>query len=91
MSNKENSSILVSGRVVNVLPYEQKTEKFGCQKIHVETLEQYSQTLELQINNKQFNAIIGDTGVFHINLKGRKYNEKVFNSLECWKWEIDQL
>jgi hypothetical protein len=68
---------------------EQKTEKLTVQKVWIETLDKYPQTLEIQFNNKDFNGLVGDTGVFNINLRGRQWQDKVFNTLECWRWDID--
>ena len=90
MSN-QNNGILISGKITFVGANEKKSDKLSVQKVWVQTLEQYPQTLELQLNNKTFNGRVNDTGVFHINLRGRQWQDKVFNTLECWKWEIDQL
>jgi hypothetical protein len=90
----ENSAILISGKITHVGAKEQKSEKLSVQKVWIETMDKYPQTLEIQLNNKDFTGLVGDTGVFHINLRGRAWtnlnNEtKVFNTLECWKWDID--
>ena len=90
----ENSAILISGKITHVGAKEQKTEKLTVQKVWIETLDKYPQTLEIQFNNKDFNGRVDDTGVFHIKLRGRAWtnsnNEtKVFNTLECWRWDID--
>jgi hypothetical protein len=85
----ENSAILISGKITHVGAKEQKSEKLSVQKVWIETLDKYPQTLEIQLNNKDFNGLVGDTGVFSINLKGRQWQDKVFNTLECWKWNID--
>jgi hypothetical protein len=90
----ENSAILISGKITHVGAKEQKTDKLAVQKVWVQTLEKFPQTLEIQLNNKDFTGLVGDTGVFSINLRGRAWtnsnNEtKVFNTLECWKFDID--
>ena len=92
----ENSAILISGKITHVGAKEQKTEKLTVQKVWIETMEKYPQTLEIQFNNKDFNGRVNDTGVFHIKLRGRSWtnanNEtKVFNTLECIKDSVDQL
>jgi hypothetical protein len=85
----ENSAILISGKITHVGAKEKKTEKLTVQKVWIETLDKYPQTLEIQLNNKDFNGLVGDTGVFSINLRGRQWQDRVFNTLECWKWDID--
>jgi hypothetical protein len=90
----ENSAILISGKITYVGAKEQKSEKLTVQKVWIETMDKYPQTIEIQFNNKDFNGLVGDTGVFSINLRGRSWtnsnNEtKVFNTLECWKFDID--
>jgi hypothetical protein len=90
----ENSAIIISGKITHVGAKEKKTDKLAVQKVWIQTMEKYPQTLEIQLNNKDFTGLVGDTGVFSINLRGRSWtnsnNEtKVFNTLECWKWDID--
>jgi hypothetical protein len=85
----ENSAILISGKITHVGVKEQKSDKLAVQKVWIQTLDKYPQTLEIQLNNKDFNGIVGDTGVFSINLRGRQWQDRVFNTLECWKWDID--
>jgi hypothetical protein len=85
----ENSAILISGKITHVGAKEQKTDKLAVQKVWIETLEKYPQTLEIQLNNKDFTGLVGDTGVFSINLRGRQWQDRVFNTLECWKFNID--
>lgn len=69
---------------------------FKSRKLHVKTIEQYPQTLEIEFN--QGNALLldnlapGQKLKVDINLKGREWTNaegkvSVFNKLEGWKIE----
>jgi hypothetical protein len=90
----ENSAILISGKITHVGAKEQINEKFAKQVFFVQTLDKYPQEYKLETWNKDFNELVGNTGVFYINLRGRSYIRKDGtkdgnNTFQCYDWNID--
>lgn len=85
------SDLKVTGTVVNVLPLETKNN-FESQKIWLETDETYKQTLQIECGGKQSalfqNLVKGNKVEISVNLKGRIWQDKCFNTLSAWSVKI---
>lgn len=86
----------IKGKLVHVGQTINVNDKFKKREIWLETQEQYSQTLSLQIASNKCDVFNGHNGQeieVDINLKGRVWhnadgNPSVFNTLEVWSWNI---
>jgi hypothetical protein len=88
----------IKGIIKSIEPTKVVSEKFKSRQFVIQTQEQYSQTIQLQLvqgNCDTFNMAVGQEGTFAINLKGREWTSpqgevKVFNTIECWSWNAAQ-
>jgi len=86
----------VTGKIDKVGEVQQVSDKFKKREVWIETQEDYPQFINLQISQDkadQFNGNEGEVMKFGINLRGRKWTnpegqEKCFNSIEAWRWEL---
>jgi hypothetical protein len=82
-------NIEVTATVINILePVIYGTTE--TQKVWIKTNESYPQTLEITFINKKDvikHLVVNQPKKFHINLNGRQKDDKVYNSLVCWKFE----
>ena len=86
----------ITGNIKRMNPAEQITESLKKQSVHVETVEQYPQTLEIEFINDAIQKLEafrpGDKVNISINVRGREWinsqgEAKVFNTLNGWKIE----
>lgn len=73
----------------------QVSDRFKKRIIHVETVEQYPQTLEIQLTQDKTSLVDsfaeGQTVDISLNLRGREWDPndgsemKVFNTIEAWR------
>lgn len=86
----------ITGNIVRVLETEVRGEnQFKTRAIHVKTIEEYPQTVELQFTQGNVtlldNKKEGEKVKITYNLKGREYIKEgktlVFNTLQGWKIE----
>jgi hypothetical protein len=89
----------IKGQVKRILDTKIVSEKFKNRALHVETADQYPQTIEV-IFTQDKTAMLdsykpGDVVTIGINLKGREWTNpqgeiKVFNTCEGWKITKDE-
>ena len=86
----------ITGEIVRVLETEVRGEnQFKTRAVHVKTIEEYPQTVELQFTQGNVslldNRTAGEKVKITYNLKGREYIKEgkalVFNTLQAWKIE----
>lgn len=85
----------VSGEVVHVSDERRISDKLTIREFVVKTNEEYPQEIIMQMANKKAQALNevyeGDQVTAHINLRGRKGNNgRYFNTIECWKLEVNE-
>ena len=72
-------------------PIVEKSEKFKVREFIVEHGDKYPQTQSFQLVNDKCDLIdsipTGSEIVVYFNLRGRRFNDKVYNSLNAWKIE----
>lgn len=89
----------IKGKVVEVLPTQQISEKLKKRVLAVEYAEnvQYPETLAFEAVNDKCTSLdelrVGDEVEVHFNLRGRSYIDKTgnkawFNSLGIWKFDV---
>ncbi len=73
---------------MNILPKETKSN-YTSRKMWINTGGEYPQTIEVVCGGKKadlFDRVnIGDVVGVSVNIQGREYNGKVYNSLNAWK------
>lgn len=91
------SELTVKGKVVANLGVQSGMTRSGKSwskaTIVIETDDQYPKKIamdHMKEAEKFASLTIGATGVFHIEVSSREYNERWFTSVNCWKWETDQ-
>lgn len=79
----------VTGKVIAIMPEEVISDKFKKREFVIETSDKYPQQILLQLVNdncgKVSNFNIGENVECHINVRGRKSNDRWYNTLECWR------
>ena len=84
-----NESYTVTGKLYKKNPMEVKSEKFSKIDFIIETDGQYPQYLQIQAGNDKMqlldNVNVGDSVTANVNVKGRLWQDKCFNSLELWQ------
>jgi hypothetical protein len=89
----------VAGRVVRVNDLNVVNDKFKNRTIHIETKDQYPQTIEVVFSQSKVDLLdsinVNDEVEIEFNLRGREWSNpktgeiKVFNTLDGWKIKSD--
>lgn len=78
----------ITGTVVHILPKETKSN-YSSRKIWIKTGGEYPQTIEVVCGGKKADLfdrlMVNDAIEADVNIQGREYNGKVYNSLNAWK------
>lgn len=84
----------IVGKIHQIGEEQSVSDKFKKREFVINTGGQYPQYILLQLVNNNCSVIdsfnIGDSVVAFINLKGREYNGKYYNSIECYKLKSDE-
>ena len=85
----------VSGKVISVKETEKVSDKFAKREIWIETPDdKYPQTLSIEFTQDKCALLdeiaIGETVTIEINLRGRQWKDKVFNTIAGWKITVDK-
>lgn len=79
----------VQGRIVNIKDTQVITEKFKKRDLWIETVGEYPQTLNVQFTQAKTDVLdsytIGQEVEIDINLRGRIWEDKCFNTIEGWR------
>jgi hypothetical protein len=84
----------IKAKIKRILETKIVSEKFKNRALHVETADQYPQTIEVIFTQDKTAVLdgyqVGDVVTIGINLKGREWTNpqgeiKVFNTVEGWK------
>ena len=82
-------SYTATGRIIEIGEREQKTEKFTMRIFVIETADQYPQPIKFQLVNDRCDIAdklkIGQDVTVHFDIRGNRYQDKVFNNLQAWK------
>lgn len=89
-------SLELKGRVKQLFPQETKgTFTFKNIWITTDGDTQYPQTIEIQVSGQKLNLLdnlkVGQDATFHVNLRGREYNGKIYHSFSAWKVEASTI
>jgi len=83
------STLSIQGRIAVIGQPERKTEKLLIQEMVIETQEQYPQLVQIQFMNDRADLIanfdVGEMVEVFFDIRGRKWQEKYFVSLNGWK------
>jgi ABC-type antimicrobial peptide transport system ATPase subunit len=89
----------IKGEIKRILDTKIVSDKFKNRALHLETADQYSQTIEVVFTQDKTAVLdsykVGDVVTIGINLKGREWTNpqgeiKVFNTVEAWKITKDE-
>lgn len=84
-------SLLLNGTIKVIGPIEQKSDKFSCRMVVIETNETYPQLISFQFSQARIDLPDafreGDHVTISFNLRGREANGRYYNTLEAWKIE----
>lgn len=82
-------SYTATGRIIEIGEREQKTEKFTMRIFVIETANQYPQPIKFQLVNDRCDLAdklkVGQDVTVHFDIRGNRYQDKVFNNLNAWK------
>jgi single-strand DNA-binding protein len=82
----------ITGELIKKFDSEKISDKFTKRIFVLRTLEQYPQEIAIQLNNDRCSLIDsirqGEQVEANVNLRGREYNGKWFNTIECWSLNI---
>ena len=82
----------IAGKVIQVGSIIERGEKrFKTADFVIETDEKYPQKIKFDLLGDKTDMLkhlsVGKKIDVHFNLKGKEYNEKFYNSLECYKFD----
>lgn len=84
-----NESYTVTGQLYKKNPMEVKSEKFSKIDFIIKTDGEYPQYLQIQASNAKMslldNVNVGDSVTANVNIRGRLWEDRCFNSLELWQ------
>ena len=78
----------IKGEVVKIFDTQTFASGFEKREFVVKTSGEYPQEYKLEVAKKVEildNVQIGSTITAHVNLQGKEYQGKYFNTLQCWK------
>lgn len=82
-------SYTATGRIIEIGERERKTEKFTMRIFVIETADQYPQPIKFQLVNDRCDIAdkfkVGQDVTVHFDIRGNRYQDKVFNNLNAWK------
>ena len=88
----------IKGKIIQTLPLQEGVSKsnkpWKKATIIIETDGQYPKKVALDNmkNAEEFGKLpVGSTGVFHIEVESREFNNRWYTSVNCWKWEVATL
>jgi len=84
-----NESYTVTGQLYKKNPIEVKSDKFSKIDFIIKTDGEYPQYLQIQASNAKMslldNVNVGDSVTASVNIRGRLWEDRCFNSLELWQ------
>lgn len=82
----------ITGELIKKFDSEKISETFTKRVFVLKTAEQYPQEIALQLNQDKCSLIdsvrLGEQVEANINIRGREWNGKYFNTLECWSLSV---
>ena len=82
-------SYTATGRIIEIGERERKTDKFTMRIFVIETADQYPQPIKFQLVNDRCDLAdkvkVGQDVTVHFDIRGNRYQDKVFNNLNAWK------
>lgn len=82
-------SYTATGRIIEIGEREHKTDKFTMRIFVIETADQYPQPIKFQLVNDRCDLAdklkVGQDVTVHFDIRGNRYQDKVFNNLNAWK------
>lgn len=88
------SSYSLQGIVVKVGPVIEVSAKFSKRELVLEVADsKYVQTIQLEATGPRTSLLddvtVGSNVTAHFNLRGRPWKDKVFNTLDLWKIDLN--
>ena len=87
-------SYKTTGRILEIGEREQKSEKFTMRVFVIETADRYPQPIKFQLVNDRCDIAdklkVGQDVTVHFDIRGNRYQDKVFNNLNAWKIDLVQ-
>lgn len=85
-------SYKATGRIIEIGEREHKTDKFTMRIFVIETADQYPQPIKFQLVNDRCDLAdklkVGQDVTVHFDIRGNRYQDKVFNNLNAWKIDL---
>jgi hypothetical protein len=90
--NTPTNNLTITGRITEIGSAAQG-ENWQKQDFTVETLEQYSKTVNIHVWNDKIEQLsrcrIGDVVLCRINISSRKHDNRYYTEVIAWKIEVD--
>ena len=90
--NTPTNNLTISGRITEIGTQAQG-ENWQKQDFTIETLEQYSKTVNIHVWNDKIEQLtrcrIGDVVLCRINISSRKHENRFYTEVTAWKVEVD--
>jgi hypothetical protein len=90
--NTPTNNLTITGRITEIGSAAQG-ENWQKQDFTVETLEQYSKTVNIHVWNDKIEQLsrcrIGDVVLCRINISSRKHDNRYYTEVTAWKIEVD--
>jgi hypothetical protein len=94
----------LTGKIFEIYPTQQKTEKFRSREFVLETVKQVGERsitdyVKFQTTNDKCDVLnrykVGDTATIHFNIRGNKWEKEgkvsYFTNLDAWRIEGNQV